>query len=200
MILRLLILQFIVLAPFYCEAYSELSESDYTKLKQQGWEQRVGENLGIWVSAGRQKVIVVKCKKILMSTLCSTSSKGIGNRVNSNQTPIGWHLVAERIGNGLPWGAIFEERRYTGRVWSPNQPTSDDLILTRIIRLQGTEPGINKGSGVDSYDRYIYIHGTAEEHKLGTCASHGCIRLSNSDVITLFNLVALSTPVLITDW
>jgi lipoprotein-anchoring transpeptidase ErfK/SrfK len=179
---------------------SELSENAWAKLQQEGWDEHVGGKAGIWVSAGKQRLSLIKKGKLLQSFPCSTSFNGTGNRANSNQTPLGWHMVADKFGNGLPWGAILVERKYTGRIWSPSQPTSDDLILTRILRLQGLEPGLNQGAGIDSYDRYIYIHGTAEEHKLGKPASHGCIRLSNSDVILLFDQAPLTTPVLITEW
>lgn len=170
------------------------------KLKQANWDKKVGTNAAVWISVARQKLYLVKKDKVLMNVLCSTSAKGIGSRANSNQTPPGWHIVAERIGDNMPWGAIFEERKYTGKDWSTSQPTTDDLILSRILRLQGIEQGVNKGIGIDSYDRFIYIHGTAEENKLGTPVSHGCIRLSNSDVIQLFNLTPLATQVLITEW
>lgn len=169
-------------------------------LKQAQWDKHVGSNPGIWISVARQKLFLIKKDKILLDVLCSTASKGVGFRANSNQTPTGWHIIAERIGDNLPWGAIFEERKYTGRIWSNKDSSSDDLILSRILRLQGIEQGLNKGIGIDSYDRFIYIHGTAEEKKLGTAVSHGCIRLSNSDVIQLFNLAPLATPVLITEW
>ncbi len=72
---------------------------------------------------------------------------------------------------------------------------ADDLVTTRILWLKGLEAGKNKGSGIDSYRRYIYIHGTAEEHLIGRPASHGCIRMYNNDVIKLFNLVEEGTPV-----
>jgi len=39
--------------------------------------------------------------------------------------------------------------------------------------------------------RYIYIHGTPDESHLGKPLSHGCIRMSNNDVIELFNLVPI---------
>ncbi len=178
----------------------ELGKESSLKLKQAGWDTHVEQKNGIWVSVAKQKCTVIKNGKILLSTPCSTSSKGTGSKANSNQTPLGWHSIAEKIGEDAPWGAIFEERRYTGRNWSPGDPTNNDLILTRILRLQGTEAGLNKGIGIDSYERFIYIHGTAEENKLGTCASHGCVRVSNNDVIKIFNLVNLGTPVLITQW
>ena len=73
----------------------------------------------------------------------------------------------------------------------------DDVITSRILRLKGHEIGINKGGDVDSYNRYIYIHGTAHEDKIGTQASHGCIRMNNDDIIKLFENVTENMLVLI---
>jgi lipoprotein-anchoring transpeptidase ErfK/SrfK len=83
--------------------------------------------------------------------------------------------------------AIDAEAKGTGR----------DLITSRILRLQGEEPGLNQGAGIDSYERYIYLHGTDEENRLGTPASHGCIRMRNADIIELYPHIAPGTPVLI---
>lgn len=93
------------------------------------------------------------------------------------------------IGDGAPAGMVFASRRATGSVLSRSELRSGggpDLIVTRILRLRGLEPGRNAGRGVDSYARFIYIHGTNQEHLLGRPASHGCIRMSNRDVIDLF--------------
>lgn len=179
---------------------AELNKDITAKLKQAGWETHTAQKTGIWVSVAKQRLSVIRNGKVLLTALCSTASKGTGSRAHSNKTPLGWHSIAEKIGDGAPSGAIFEERRFTGRVWTSGQTDTNDLILTRILRLQGSEQGLNKGIGIDSYERFIYIHGTAEEDKLGTCASHGCIRVSNNDVIKIYNLVIAGTPVLITQW
>ncbi len=107
----------------------------------------------------------------------------------------------KKIGKGRPIGAIFKERCYTGVIWQKNTPlSSEDLILTRILWLKGLENGVNQGKGIDTYHRYIYIHGTSEEHKLGEPASNGCIRISNHHIINLFDLTKINSPVLITKW
>lgn len=178
---------------------SEQSEGIISKLEHSGWNEKVGANLGVLVLVKEQKLMLIRDYKVLFSTPCSTAAKGTGSRKNSFQTPLGWHIVKEKYGDGMPWGAVFESRVFTGKVWSKGQEIDKDPILTRILRLEGTEPGINKGSEVDSFERYIYIHGTSEEEKLGSPASHGCIRLSNNAVIQLFTLVPLNTEVLITE-
>lgn len=177
-----------------------LPQSDWQRLQEAGWEQRVGSGLGLWVSVSRQKLIGIERGKVRFVYVCSTAAKGTGNRENSYQTPLGWHQVAERFGEGLPWGAIFSERKFTGRIWSPKDNTTKDLVLTRILRLRGLERGVNQGPGIDSYARYIYIHGTPAEDKLGTPASMGCVRLSNEDVIRLYETTPSDTKLLITTW
>ena len=179
---------------------NKLSKQDIRRLKAAGWNEHVGKRLGLWVSVARQQLIGIEKGRIRFGYYCSTAAKGTGNREGSNQTPLGWHEIGERFGDGFPTGAIFKERKHTGKFWKTGESDGDDTILSRIMWLRGLEPGVNAGQGIDSHERYIYIHGTPEESKLGTPASMGCVRLSNKDVIELFDRSATGTPVLITDW
>ena len=127
----------------------------------------------------------------------STSKYGIGNRSGSGKTPLGKHFIKNKIGNGAAQKTIFKARRNTGRLAKIDAPKAGDLVTTRIMWLKGLEPGINSGHGIDSYKRYIYIHGTGEEGKIGQPASHGCIRMYNRDVVELFDRVNKGTEVII---
>ena len=149
-----------------------------------------------------QTLLVCKKDSIIVRYDASTSRFGNGIRENSFKTPPGVHRIREKIGAGAPLGRIFKGRRDTGVDWAhasdtmlPRESTEDNLILTRILRLEGLEEGINKGTGVDSYERYIYIHGTNREDLVGTPLSHGCIALRNPDIIHLFNIVREGTLV-----
>lgn len=128
----------------------------------------------------------------------STAANGPGEQSGSYCTPRGRHRIAEKIGAGAPLCAAFKARQLTGEVWTPALDAAEpgrDWILTRILWLEGLEEGKNRGGAVDTHARYIYIHGTNEEHKLGTPASHGCIRMRNADVAELFDLVKVGTEV-----
>ena len=128
----------------------------------------------------------------------STSANGLGEANGSHCTPRGRHRIAEKIGAFAPLCSAFKSRQPTGEVWTPELDAEfpgRDWILTRILWLEGLEPGKNKGGSVDSHNRYIYIHGTNEEHKLGSPASHGCIRMKNADIAELFDLVKEGTEV-----
>jgi len=125
----------------------------------------------------------------------STSKYGIGNKAGSNKTPKGLHYIENKIGDGAPEGMIFKARKATGKIAEMDMPGAGDLVTTRIMWLKGLEQGNNLGRGIDSYKRYIYIHGTAEESKIGQPASHGCIRMYNRDVIDLFVRVEEGTEV-----
>jgi lipoprotein-anchoring transpeptidase ErfK/SrfK len=132
--------------------------------------------------------------------LVSTSRLGPGEAEGSERTPRGRHVIRAKIGAGAPLGAVFVGRRPTGEVWSPalaERHPGRDWILTRILWLSGCEPGRNRLGTVDSMRRYIYIHGTPDEHLLGQPASHGCIRMANADVAELFEGVEPGTPVTI---
>ena len=130
----------------------------------------------------------------------STSRYGLGCEQDSNKTPTGAHIIAEKIGDDGVMNEIFKGRQATGEVAEiihTAQQSDQDLILSRIMWLRGLEDGHNCGEGIDSYQRYIYIHGTAEEGLLGMPASHGCVRMSNKDVIELFDLISEGTFVYI---
>lgn len=148
------------------------------------------------VSIESQTLYVCSNGSILDRYQVSTSRYGTGNRENSLRTPLGLHRIREKYGEGAPPGRVFRDREDTGEHWDHTQ-NGDNLILTRILRLEGLEEGINKGLGIDSYERYIYIHGTGREDLIGTPLSHGCVVLRNHDVIRLFDSVAEGTLVYI---
>jgi UDP-N-acetylmuramate--alanine ligase len=139
------------------------------------------------VNVSAQKLHLVDTGAVIGEYPVSTSRWGVGNREGSNQTPRGLHRVCEKYGAGAPPGRIFIDRKDTGRDWN-GRPEGENLILSRILRLEGLEPGVNRGPGIDSYERYIYIHGTSREDLIGTPNSHGCVGMRNRDVIELFDL------------
>lgn len=120
----------------------------------------------------------------------STASRGIGNRLGSEQTPLGVFQVAEKHGDGAVPGAVFKGRVATGEIapllTDPHDPAENDLVTSRILWLDGLQPGFNRGGEFDTRERYIYIHGTPEEGRIGRPASHGCVRMRNADVIELY--------------
>jgi lipoprotein-anchoring transpeptidase ErfK/SrfK len=122
----------------------------------------------------------------------STSAHGVGSQPGSNQTPLGRHRIREKHGHGLPLGAVMKSRKWTGQIWMPGmaEGQTEDWITTRLLWLEGLEP-----DNLTSFDRYIYIHGTNHEDLLGKPASHGCIRMSNTDVLALFDACPEGTPV-----
>ncbi|MGI9343200.1 MAG: L,D-transpeptidase family protein [Gammaproteobacteria bacterium] len=131
----------------------------------------------------------------------STSGWGPGERINSQCTPRGRHVIRAKIGAGQPAGAVFVARRPTGEVFTAGAAEREperDWILTRILWLSGCEVGHNRLGAVDSMRRYIYIHGAPDDAPMGVPFSHGCIRMRNSDVIELFDLVDVGTPVVLT--
>lgn len=152
----------------------------------------------IVVSVREQKLYLFKHRHLDHVYPVSTSAVGVGSKAGSNRTPLGLHRIAQKFGAGEPLGMIFKSRRPTGQIakiqTKPIKGDGDD-VTTRIMWLEGMQPGINKGPGVDSHARYIYIHGTPEEGLVGTPESHGCVRMKNHDVIKLFQQVATGTLV-----
>lgn len=154
---------------------------------------RVGaDEVVLVVSVAEQALAVVRGGQVERVFPASTAKAGVGSRPNSDKTPLGWHRVAEWIGGDAVPGQSFVSRQpVAGEVLGSDQWRDDggrDYVLTRILWLDGLEWGKNKGPGADSHARFIYIHGTNQEHLLGKPASHGCIRLSNHDVMVVYAL------------
>lgn len=180
-------------------ARANLTEAQQHLLAGHDWTKWAGDTPVAWVSIGEQMLRVIQHDEIIYQARCATATKGIGNQMGSEQTPLGWHSVGKKLGEGAPWGQVFRARAATHEVWKPGGDTKEDLVLTRVFLLDGEEPGVNKGGNVDSRARYIYIHGTNDEARIGTPSSHGCVRMRNDDVIELFQILPEGAPVLITE-
>jgi len=156
-------------------------------------------NAEILVDISQQRLFLLDSRgDLIISYPISSSSYGEGQIQNSFKTPLGNHIIKEKIGADASKNIIFKERINTGRfaeIYHNDYDSEDDHVTSRILWLEGTEEGFNKGGNVDSFYRYIYIHGTPEEGLIGEKASHGCIRMFNQDVIELFSLVEKGTKV-----
>ncbi|MFI0399922.1 MAG: L,D-transpeptidase family protein [Thiolinea sp.] len=155
----------------------------------------------VLIDVTKQELLLIENNQIAGRWIISTAEAGIGSRKGSNQTPLGVHRLAQKIGDGAQLGTVFKARQNTGRVakilTAPGARSGEDNVTTRVMWLDGLEPGLNKGGAVDSYQRFIYIHGTDEEGRLGAPASHGCIRMRNQDVVDLYDRVREDTLVVI---
>ena len=142
------------------------------------------------VSIGEQKLRLFEGDALMAEYVISSAANGIGFDEGSYCTPTGRFEVSEKIGEGEPSGTIYRSRQPTG-VWDGTQ-SDDDMVLTRILRLHGLD-----AENANTMERYIYIHGTNQESLLGQPASCGCIRMSNKDVVDLFDRVEVGTPLVI---
>ena len=144
------------------------------------------------IDLSQQRLRLYDGTRLLREYAVSTAARGAGEKNGSLCTPRGRHVIRAKIGAGAPAGAVFVARRPTGEVYSAElnrQFPGRDWILTRILWLSGLERGKNRLGDVDTMRRYIYLHGTPDETRLGTRGSHGCVRMGNRDIIELFDLV-----------
>lgn len=158
----------------------------------------LGDEPARWllISVAQQCLVMVEDAHETRCYGVSTAAAGIDGREGSFGTPPGVHRIARKIGAGMEPGTWFRSREPVGR-WEPNGPMADDLILSRILTLSGCEDGVNRGNGCDSEARFIYIHGTNHEDRIGEPVSKGCIRMSNTDVLHLFCHVEEGDPVVV---
>lgn len=149
------------------------------------------QQLKIQISVRDQRLTLKSGRKKVAAYPVSTSRFGLGSKEGSFKTPTGKFRIAEKIGDGMPAGTVFKSRRPVKA--TKKMLREDDLVMTRILWLDGLEP-----RNANTHDRYVYIHGTNHEEEIGTAASHGCVRMKNDDVLKLFDRVAEGTPVEIT--
>jgi len=145
-------------------------------------------NRCLLVSIAAQQMMLVVNGAPLKTYTISTSLKAPSCVADSNGTPVGLHAVADKIGHDQTQGMVFKGRVPTGKLFPEydGEDAERNLITSRILRLRGLEQGKNAGPGCDSYDRYIYIHGTNHEARIGQPFSGGCIEMRNTEVIELF--------------
>lgn len=146
----------------------------------------------------QDQLLRLHCIDCIKDYPISTAKNGIGQQKGSNQTPLGWHFIRAKIGADVSPNSVFVGRRFTGEIYSSALAESfpeRDWILSRIMWLSGCEVGYNRLGKVDTMRRYIYIHGTPDTEPMGIPESHGCIRMRNSDVIELFDLITVGTLV-----
>ena len=144
----------------------------------------------IYISIGEQKLRLFEGDALVAEYVVSSAANGIGFEEGSYCTPTGRFEVSEKIGDGEALGTIFKSRKPMG-VWD-GTPSDDDMILSRILRLNGLD-----AENANSMERYIYLHGTNHEALLGQPTSHGCIRMANADIVELFDRIELGAPLLI---
>ncbi len=154
----------------------------------------------LYISVRRQTLFHVRNGRLQAEYPVSTALAGLGSEVDSYRTPMGLHCIEEKFGDTTPPLGILKDRTFTGEFADPDFAGIDkDWITSRILWLDGMEPGVNQGQNVDSHERYIYIHGTANERSLGMASSMGCIRMRNADVIALYDRIPIGTLVVILD-
>jgi lipoprotein-anchoring transpeptidase ErfK/SrfK len=142
------------------------------------------------ISVRDQRLTVKAGDEAIRTYPISTSQFGLGSEEGSMKTPIGHFRIGQKIGHKALSRTVFKDRQPIDQTEQP--PADDDLVMSRILWLEGLED-----HNANTRARYIYIHGTNHEHKIGEPASHGCIRMTNADVIELFDLVEEQTPVVI---
>ncbi len=150
------------------------------------------------ISITEQRLYLFEENKLIRSYPVSSSAYGEGQVENSFKTPLGMHKIKSKIGTNVDKYHFFVSREHIAqkaKIIHENIDSEDDFITTRIMWLDGLNEGFNKGKNVDSYNRYIYIHGTHEEGLIGKKASHGCIRMLNHDVLELYDLIPEETTV-----
>lgn len=154
----------------------------------------------IHISVAEQRLQLIDNNAVLFDVSIATAKNGVGEQSGSECTPRGWHKIRAKIGAGCAKNSVFIGRRPTGEIYSENlqkEHPGRDWILTRIMWLSGLEVGFNRSGKQDTMRRYVYIHGCPDNNPMGIPSSHGCIRMRNSQVIELFQLIEVGIPVLI---
>lgn len=156
----------------------------------------------IRICIATQRLFLFENQRVIERFTISTAKNGAGEIKGSEKTPRGRHFIRAKIGGNAPEGAVFVGRRFTGEIYNDKLAQENpkrDWILSRILWLCGMDIGKNRLGVVDTFSRYIYIHGAPDDSPFGVAASHGCIRMKNADVIALFEKVDVGAPVFISE-
>lgn len=159
-------------------------------------------NMRVTINIRDQRLEVHDGNTLLFQAQVSTARNGVGEKKGSECTPRGRHIIRAKIGDGCVLNTVFIARRLSDEIFSETlqqQQPQRDWILTRILWLSGSELGVNRLGDVDTMQRYIYIHGCPEDTRMGIPASHGCIRMTNTDIVSLFDLLPVGVDVLINE-
>jgi hypothetical protein len=153
------------------------------------------------VRVATQSMQFFRAGELVRAFVISTSLRPPSNMKGSLGTPLGLHAIAEKIGQDQPPGVVFRSRMPTARNFGEfsDEENRENLITSRILWLHGLEPGVNQGGEIDSHDRYIYIHGTNHEDRIGSPQSAGCVLMRNLDLVELFEEVRIGDQVWISD-
>lgn len=154
------------------------------------------------VSIAEQRLYAFSNGRLHTTYRVSTALNGPGEENGSGCTPRGLHYIRAKIGGDLPAMAVLRGRRWTGEIWTPELHAAypeRDWILSRILWLSGCEFGLNRLGSTDTFRRYIYVHGTADEGRIGLPYSQGCIRMNNQDIIELYSQLVDACPVEISE-
>ena len=158
------------------------------------------EEKHIDIDVGKQQLTLFDGEKVLSLYAISTAKNGTGQQNGSECTPLGLHTIGSKIGSDAEENSVFIGREETGEIFSEtlreNHPDRD-WILTRILWLNGKEEGINKGGEVDTFSRYIYIHGCPDNDSFSSPSSHGCVKMRNKDIIELYENIDAGARVFI---
>jgi len=155
-------------------------------------------NLAIISIAQQRLTVRDEWDNSLFSCRVNSAKNGVGCVQDSGCTPLGAHYVRASIGQGLSPFALLKGRRATGAEWTPElmaEQPEGDWILGRILWLCGLEKGVNRGGAVDTFRRYIYVHGSPPWHESMSPSSHGCIRVQPSDMLKVFDLLPYGSRV-----
>lgn len=156
----------------------------------------------IAISIASQTLVLKDQDKTIRRYLISSANNGAGEKNGSFCTPRGRHIIRAKIGGGQPLNTVFVGRRPSGEIFAPKMRQAfpnRDWIVTRILWLSGCQTGFNRLGDVDTMRRYIYLHGSPDDVQMGNPGSIGCIRMRNADIVELFDLIEVGTPVTISE-
>lgn len=156
----------------------------------------------LFVSLAEQRLVMFVQQKIVFDTIIASAKNGAGEQAGSECTPRGWHSIRAKIGQHCEANTVFIGRRPTGEICTQELQQAHpgrDWILSRILWLNGSESGFNRSGQQDTMRRYIYIHGCPDSHPMGIPSSHGCIKMRNTEVLALFELVDVGMDIFISE-
>jgi L,D-transpeptidase YbiS len=142
----------------------------------------------IVVDTAHNRLYVKRGKETVLTAIASTGSGTILEK--PNQPGSQWIF-------DTPRGGFSIQSRLTNPVWvKPDWAFLEEGIQVPSNPAERVESGI-LGDYALGFGKGFFIHGTLYTRLLGKNVTHGCIRLNDDDLRTVYKLAKVGTPLMI---
>lgn len=142
----------------------------------------------ILVDTARNHLYIKRQDQVMLDALASTGSGTILDKPGDSKGQ--WIF-------DTPRGEFTVQSRLTNPVWvKPDWAFIEEGLAVPKSQADRLEPGV-LGEYALGFGKGYFIHGTLYTRLLGKNVTHGCIRLNDDDLKSVYRLAKVGTPIMI---